>query len=36
LGGQALPFPTNEQMLFDAAEDIKNKFKSILNRHQLN
>jgi hypothetical protein len=36
LGGQAVPFPSNEQMLFDAAEDVKNKFKSILNRHHLN
>jgi hypothetical protein len=35
LKGQPVPFPTNEQMLYDAAEDIKNKLKSILQRHQL-
>ncbi len=34
--GVLIPFPTNEQMLFDAASDVKNKFKSILNRYSLN
>lgn len=36
IGGKAVSFPTNEQMLFDAAEDVKNKFKDILKRHNLN
>lgn len=35
LKGQLLPFPSNEQMLFDASEDIKLKLKSILRRHEL-
>jgi len=35
LNGQIVPFPSNEQMLFDAAEDVKLKLKSILKRHQL-
>lgn len=35
LKGQLMPFPSNEQMLFDAAEDVKMKLKSILQRHKL-
>jgi hypothetical protein len=35
LQGQAVPFPTNEQMLFDAAEDLKLKLKAILERHKI-
>lgn len=35
IGGEAVPFPTNEQMLYDVAEDIKNKLKSILERHNI-
>jgi hypothetical protein len=30
----SVPFPSNEQMVYDAGEDIKNKLKSILNRHR--
>ena len=33
--GSAVSFPTNEQMLFDVAEDVKLKLKSILQRHEL-
>ncbi len=36
LVGQAVPFPSNEQMLYDAAEDIKNKLQAILKRHNFN
>lgn len=35
LQGRAVPFPNNEQMLFDAAEDIKSKLKAILERHKI-
>jgi hypothetical protein len=35
LQGQAVPFPANEQMLFDAAEDLKLKLKAILERHKI-
>jgi len=31
----AVPFPSNEQMLFDASEDVKLKLKSILKRHPI-
>ena len=30
----SVPFPSNEQMVYDAGEDIKNKLKNILNRHR--
>ncbi len=30
----AVPFPTNEQMVYDAGEDVKAKLKGILNRHR--
>ncbi|QTY27947.1 hypothetical protein [Flavobacterium sp. CS20] len=35
LNNKAVPFPSNEQMLFDATEDVKLKLKSILKRHPL-
>lgn len=31
-----VPFPTNEQMVYDAGEDLKARLKSIVNRHQFN
>lgn len=34
LDQSALPFPTNEQMVYDAGEDIKERLKIILKRHQ--
>ncbi len=30
LGLQAVPFPTNEQMVYDSGEDLKNKIKGII------
>ena len=35
ISNQAVPFPSNEQMLFDAAEDVKLKLKSILQQYPL-
>ncbi len=32
LNKRPVPFPTNEQMIYDAAKDIKMKFKDILNQ----
>lgn len=32
----AVPFPSNEQMVYDAGEDLKARIKSILSRHQFN
>ncbi|MBT8299570.1 MAG: hypothetical protein KJO52_14665 [Maribacter sp.] len=32
----AVPFPTNEQMVYDAGEDLKNRLKGILTRHRFN
>lgn len=32
----AVPFPSNEQMVYDAGEDIKAKVKGILTRHSFN
>ncbi len=32
----AVPFPTNEQMVYDAGEDLKLRLKSILSRQQFN
>lgn len=32
----AVPFPTNEQMVYDAGEDLKARLKSIVNRHEFN
>ena len=31
-----VPFPTNEQMVYDAGEDLKNNLKSILSRQRFN
>ena len=30
-----MPFPSNEQMVFDTGEDLKNKFKSILKNNRM-
>lgn len=35
LNPRAVPFPTTEQMIYDAGEDMKAQLKSILNRIQL-
>jgi len=32
----AVPFPTNEQMVYDAGEDLKARIKSIVGRHRFN
>ena len=32
----AVPFPTNEQMVYDAGEDLKARLKSIVSRHEFN
>ena len=32
----AVPFPSNEQMIYDAGEDLKARLKAILNRHEFN
>ncbi|TMM56932.1 hypothetical protein FEE95_10575 [Maribacter algarum] len=32
----AIPFPTNEQMVYDAGEDLKARIKSIVGRHRFN
>lgn len=32
---RAIPFPTNEQMIFDTGEDLKNKLKEIINQNSL-
>ncbi len=34
LGLQAVPFPTNEQMVYDSGEDLKNKLKSIITNYR--
>jgi hypothetical protein len=31
---RAVPFPSNEQMIFDSGEDLKNKLKSILSQNR--
>ncbi|MFS4491504.1 hypothetical protein [Maribacter sp. 2308TA10-17] len=31
-----VPFPSNEQMVYDAGEDLKSRIKSILSRHRFN
>lgn len=33
---EALPFPTNEQMVYDAGEDLKVRLKRIISRHRFN
>jgi hypothetical protein len=32
---KTVPFPSNEQMIFDTGEDLKNKLKGILNQNPL-
>jgi len=32
----AVPFPSNEQMVYDAGEDLKARIKSIVGRHRFN
>ncbi len=34
LGLQSVPFPTNEQMVYDTGEDLKNKLKNIITRYR--
>ncbi len=34
LGLQAVPFPTNEQMVYDSGEDLKNKIKGIITNYR--
>ena len=34
LGLQAVQFPTNEQMVYDSGEDLKNKLKNIITRYR--
>lgn len=36
LGLQSVPFPSNEQMVYDSGENIKNKLKDIITRHKFN
>ncbi|MFC5044730.1 hypothetical protein ACFSTE_22255 [Aquimarina hainanensis] len=36
LGLQAVPFPSNEQMVYDSGEDLKNKLKGIITRYRFN
>jgi len=33
---RAVPFPTEEQMIYDSGEDLKNQLKSIMNSYTLN
>lgn len=33
---RALPFPSNEQMVYDAGEDLKRRLKDIISRHRFN
>ncbi|MBQ4821135.1 hypothetical protein [Aquimarina sp. MMG016] len=36
LGLQSIPFPSNEQMVYDSGEDLKNKLKSIITQYRFN
>lgn len=36
LNAKAVPFPSNEQMVYDAGEDLKRNLKNILGRHKFN
>ncbi|WP_103071425.1 hypothetical protein [Aquimarina sediminis] len=36
LGQRAMPFPSNEQMVYDSGEDLKNKLKSIITKYRFN
>lgn len=33
---RAVPFPSNEEMVYDAGEDLKARLKNIISRHQFN
>ena len=33
---RAVPFPSNEQMIYDSGEDVKNKIKSIITQYKFN
>jgi hypothetical protein len=33
---KAVPFPSNEQMVYDTGEDLKIKLKDIISRNRLN
>ena len=35
LQGEAIPFPTNEQMVFDTGEDLKLQLKNVISRYRL-
>ena len=32
----AVPFPSNEQMVYDAGEDLKNRIKGVITSHRFN
>jgi hypothetical protein len=34
-GQRAVPFPSNEQMVFDTGEDLKAKLKAIITRYRI-
>jgi len=36
LSARSVPFPSNEQMVYDAGEDLKNTIKNIVKRHKFN
>ncbi len=36
LSARSVQFPSNEQMVYDAGEDLKNNIKSIIRRHKFN
>ena len=33
---RAVPFPSNEQMIYDSGEGLKNKIKSIISKYKFN
>ncbi len=36
IGSEEIPFPSNEQMIYDSGEDLKNQFKNILRSNRFN
>ena len=36
LNAREVPFPSNEQMVYDAGEDLKERLKSIVSQYQFN
>ncbi|WP_010179641.1 hypothetical protein [Aquimarina agarilytica] len=36
IGSEEIPFPSNEQMIYDSGEDLKNQFKNILKSNRFN